>query len=98
MSMDFSITPSAQARIKHLLSDEPQGSHLRVSVLGGGCSGFQYRFDFDPALAEDDKLFGDVVVDEVSLGMLGGSVLDYTEDLGGAAARIVVPLDAGHSG
>lgn len=89
--MDFTVSPTAQARITHLLGDEPVGSRLRVSVLGGGCSGFQYRFDFDPALAGDDRVFGNVVIDETSLGLLGGSMLDYTEELGGAAFEIKNP-------
>lgn len=92
MDTAFSISPSASERIAHLLSDEPQGSRLRVSVLGGGCSGFQYRFDFDTARAADDLVFNElVVIDEVSLGLLGGSMLDYTEELGGAAFEIKNP-------
>lgn len=92
MDTAFDVSPSARERIAHLLSDEPQGSRLRVSVLGGGCSGFQYRFDFDAKLEADDKLFGEVVVvDDVSLGLLSGSILDYTQELGGSAFEIRNP-------
>lgn len=92
MDTAFDVSPSARERITHLLSDEPQGSRLRVSVLGGGCSGFQYRFDFDAKLEADDKLFGEVVVvDEVSLGLLSGSILDYTQELGGSSFEIRNP-------
>jgi len=66
MSQVLHISDSAASRIAYLLTTEPEGSRLRVSVLGGGCSGFQYHFDFDAAaLADDDRLFekdGAVVV------------------------------------
>ena len=88
----FTVSPSASARIAHLLVGEPAGSRLRVSVLGGGCSGFQYRFEFDAATQPDDKLFdAHVVVDETSLELLGGSMLDYTDDLSGSAFEIKNP-------
>lgn len=87
MEHNFGISESAAARIAYLVSDEPSGSRLRVAVDGGGCSGFQYRFEFDAApLAEDDKLFrhgqAEVVVDELSLGFIAGGMIDYVEALG----------------
>ena len=96
MGTTFSISDSAAARIAHLLADEPTGSRLRVSVLGGGCSGFQYHFEFDAkAPAPDDKNFehdgAKVVVDETSLEMLDGSMIDYVETLGAAAFEIKNP-------
>lgn len=96
MSDDFHISPAAAARISHLLASEAEGSYLRVSVEGGGCSGFQYKFDFDrSALTADDQPFGDctsrVVVDGTSLGFLSGAVLDYVATLGAAAFEIKNP-------
>jgi iron-sulfur cluster assembly accessory protein len=96
MSTDFIVSPSAQTRIATLLATEPAGSYLRVAVEGGGCSGFQYKFDFDsqPA-AQDDARFGTaeslVVVDGVSLGFLAGSMLDYVETLGASSFEIKNP-------
>jgi len=92
----FGISDSAARRIAFLLSDEPAGSVLRVSVLGGGCSGFQYHFEFDAKpLAGDDQLFqkdgAKVVVDQISLGMLNGSQIDFVETLGAAAFEIRNP-------
>tara|TARA_B100001179_G_C18490172_1_gene359561 strand:- start:479 stop:808 length:330 start_codon:yes stop_codon:yes gene_type:complete len=92
----ISISEAAAKRIAYLLSTEPNGSKLRVSVLGGGCSGFQYHFEFDTKdLAGDDQLFekdgATVVVDEISLNMLNGSVVDYVETLGAAAFEIKNP-------
>jgi iron-sulfur cluster insertion protein len=91
----FTVSDAAQARIAHLLADEADGARLRVSVLGGGCSGFQYHFDFDTSFTDgDDALFGDarhVVVDETSLELLQGSQLDYVERLGASAFEITNP-------
>lgn len=83
----FSITPAAAARILYLLAKEPGGDNLafRISVSGGGCSGFQYAFLFDDARQPTDHLFEQdgarVIIDDVSLGLLSGSALDYQEDL-----------------
>lgn len=91
-NMEFSVSEAASARITHLLKTEPPGTHLRVAVEGGGCSGFQYRFDFDPATpGAEDKLFGPVVVDTTSLEFVKGSMLDYVESLGAASFEIKNP-------
>jgi iron-sulfur cluster insertion protein len=95
-TQDFSVSTAAAARISHLLQDEPAGSRLRVSVLGGGCSGFQYLFAFDAAPnAADDIVFREpeapVVVDTTSLDLLKGAMLDYREELGSAAFVITNP-------
>lgn len=95
-AINFALSSSAAARVSRLLSDEPEGSYLRISVEGGGCSGFQYHFDFDTtALAEDDHricMDGAIaVIDDTSLGFLTGSVLDYVETLGAAAFEIKNP-------
>ena len=86
MLHNFSISESAARRITQLLSSgEAQGSMLRISVSGGGCSGFQYSFLFDDMVLADDKVFENnnakVVIDEISLGLLQESVLDYVEDM-----------------
>lgn len=92
----FAVTDSAYARIRHITSDEPSGTYFRIEVLGGGCSGFQYSFKLDqtPVSASDLTLQKDglnVVIDDVSLGLLNGSVLDYVEDLGSAGFEIKNP-------
>lgn len=90
-TLQFNISESAKARITKLLVGEPDGSRLRVSVAGGGCSGFQYNLDFDAALNDDDLQFGPVVVDTTSLELLKESTLDYVESLGSAAFEIKNP-------
>jgi iron-sulfur cluster assembly accessory protein len=96
MEQAFSISDSAAARIAHLLATEPEGTKLRLSVEGGGCSGFQYHYDFvQAAPAEDDIVFGPetapVLVDTTSLEFVKGSMLDYVENLGAAAFEIKNP-------
>lgn len=93
----FSISENAVKRVSHLLSDEPAGSMLRIEVLGGGCSGFQYKFDFDAATPEPDETIithegqNIAVIDPVSLEMLSGGMLDYAERLGASAFEITNP-------
>ena len=92
-----SITLSARAahRIVELLSDEPAASLFRVSVEGGGCSGFQYRFDVARERTPDDFVIeregAVVVVDPVSLQYMAGSQIDFVDELIGAAFKIENP-------
>ena len=89
------VTERAADKIAAILKSEPAGAMLRVSVEGGGCSGFQYRFDVEREKAADDTLLGrtdaTVLIDPVSLGFLAGSEIDYVDDLIGAAFKINNP-------
>jgi iron-sulfur cluster insertion protein len=84
------ISDNAARRIGALIEQESQGRDLkfRVTVSGGGCSGFQYGFDFDESINDDDIVFEHgavkVLVDDVSLQFLGGAVLEYKEELIGS--------------
>jgi iron-sulfur cluster insertion protein len=97
ISARLDMTASAAARINHLkLTEDNQDLRFRVLVKGGGCSGFQYEFSLDKtAPAENDFIFSkdgaDLIIDDVSLGIVGGSVLDYTEDLSQAGFEIKNP-------
>jgi iron-sulfur cluster insertion protein len=91
-----SLSASAAKRIADLIEqDGAPGLMLRVSVSGGGCSGFQHGFSFDDAVNPDDRTFArdgvTVVIDEVSLGLLSGSEIDYVEELIGASFQINNP-------
>jgi iron-sulfur cluster assembly accessory protein len=92
-----SVTMSERAarRIGEILRKEPAGAMLRVSVEGGGCSGFQYRFDIDRSRADEDIVVArdgaTVLIDPVSLEYLGGSEIDFVDDLMGQAFRINNP-------
>src|SRR5438094_4945082 len=92
---DITVTERAARRIGEILRREPPGSMLRVSVEGGGCSGFQYRFDIDRAQADDDVVIrregATVLIDQISVGYLAGSEIDFVDDLIGASFRINNP-------
>jgi iron-sulfur cluster assembly accessory protein len=91
---DVTITERAARRIGEILKAEP-GAMLRLSVLGGGCSGFQYKFDVERAQASDDiSIVRDgvtMLVDPVSLQYLAGSEVDFVDDLIGASFKVNNP-------
>src|SRR3954467_13490644 len=90
-----SISERAARRIGEILKVEGDGAMLRISVEGGGCSGFQYKFDIERAQAEDDlviaRVRAPVVVEAASVPFLGGSEVDFVDDLIGASFRVVNP-------
>ncbi len=99
-AMTATVTPvtlseSAARRIVEIVADEPANKLLRISVEGGGCSGFQYKFDLVPATAADDLVIeragAKVLIDPVSLGFLTGSEIDFVDDIIGAAFKIKNP-------
>jgi iron-sulfur cluster insertion protein len=90
------MTESAAKRIAWLIAQEGDaGLMLRLSVSGGGCSGFQYGFSFDNARQAEDHLFErdgvKMVVDETSLDLLAGAEVDYVEDLVGSSFQVKNP-------
>jgi iron-sulfur cluster assembly accessory protein len=93
---NVTVTERAARRIGEVLRREPPGTMLRVSVEGGGCSGFQYRFATDTVRTEDDIVItcedATVLIDNVSLGYLAGSEIDFVDDLIGASFRVNNPL------
>ena len=96
MEMDnITVTERAARRIGEILRREPPGTMLRVSVEGGGCSGFQYKFDMDRTRGDDDVVItrdgAVVLVDQISLGYLAGSEIDFVDDPIGASFRVNNP-------
>ena len=90
------LSDRAVRRIAKILAAEPTGTALRVSVEGGGCSGFQYRYDLvrEPPGAEDIVLARDgatVLIDAMSLDYMGGSEIDFVDDLIGQSFQIKNP-------
>jgi iron-sulfur cluster assembly accessory protein len=89
------LSDAAAARILHILAGEPAKIALRVSVEGGGCSGFSYKFDLVEDRAEDDvaieKNGATVLIDDLSLVYMGGSVIDFVDDLMGQSFQIRNP-------
>lgn len=89
------LSERAARRVAFLAAQEGRKLRLRLTVSGGGCSGFQYGFSLDPDAGDDDLIFatgaGELVVDAVSLDLLRGSEVDFVEDLGGSYFQVKNP-------
>src|SRR5438132_9693432 len=89
------MTDRAARQIGQILRREPPGTMLRVSVEGGGCSGFQYKFDIERTQSADDLAItrkdATVLIDQASLGYLAGSEIDFVDDLIGTSFRVNNP-------
>ncbi len=90
------LTERAAAKVESLIAEEGNDSlMLRLNVSGGGCSGFSYGFSLDADTTADDKVYEfhgvKLVVDEMSLDLLGGSQIDYVEDMMASSFRISNP-------
>lgn len=89
------VTERAAERINEIMAGERDSRYLRVSVEGGGCSGFQYKFDLVGDTADDDIVLersgATVLIDPVSLEYLSGSEIDFVDDLIGASFKIKNP-------
>ncbi len=88
----FHLTERAISRIRSVNEGK---KHLRIAVRGGGCQGFSYVFSLDNTVGKDDRVFNfgaaKLVVDDVSLGFLQGSQIDFTENMIGARFEINNP-------
>jgi len=95
MTTPLTITERAAKRIGQILKSEGDGAMLRISVEGGGCSGFQYKFNVERNKADDDTVISRdavlVLVDPASVPFLSGSEVDFVDDLIGASFRVSNP-------
>ena len=95
LASEIVATDAAKARVAEILRGEPEGSWLRVSVDGGGCSGFQYKFDIAPQAEPDDLVLAEgevrIAVDSVAIDFLKGSKIDFVDDLMGSSFRVENP-------
>ena len=89
------VSERAARRVAEIVSTEAPGTALRVTVSGGGCSGFQYSFDLVTEREDDDLVIeregATVLIDSISLMYLAGSQIDFVDDLIGAAFQINNP-------
>jgi iron-sulfur cluster assembly accessory protein len=92
----FRLSATAAARVAEILAAEPDSRALRVEVLAGGCSGFQYKFDLTADQQPDDLVItaqgATVFVDPTSLDLLAGAELDYKDSLMGAHFTVKNPI------
>lgn len=102
MADPLTLSPAAAQRVALIAEKQAKPAILRLSVEGGGCSGFQYKFaladdaDADDSISEQDGVR--LVVDPVSHDLVAGAVVDYVESLGGAAFRVENPMAAAGCG
>ena len=102
MTQDIALSPSAAARVAAIAARQGKAPILRLSVEGGGCAGFQYRFGLAASVESEDVAVArdgvTLVVDPVSLDLVRGSVVDFVESLGGAAFQVTNPNAASGCG
>lgn len=92
---DINLTENAAKRIAWIAERQSRPAILRLSVDGGGCAGFTYRFELAEKEESDDEVAEaagvKLVVDPISLDLVRGSSVDFVEDLGGAAFKVLNP-------
>ncbi len=94
MNNKIEVTKSAQNHINKILASE-KSEFFRITVLGGGCAGFQYKFEFSKEINADDMLFeydnAKVLIDKTSIELIKGSKIDYVTELIGSSFKITNP-------
>lgn len=102
MAETLTLTAAAADRIGRIAARQGKPPILRLSVEGGGCSGFQYKFDLADRLEADDAVSETagvkLVVDPVSLDLIAGSTVDFVESLGGTSFKVENPQAAAGCG
>ena len=98
----MTLSPAAAARVALIAQKQGKPAALRLSVEGGGCSGFQYRFGLAEGIEDDDLVVETdgvkLVVDPVSRDLVAGSLVDFVDSLGGSAFKVENPLAAAGCG
>jgi len=91
MIKEINFSTKAVEKIGQLLSKKPAGTFFRISVKGGGCSGFKYNFSFDNTIDDNDLKHENILIDKISLKMLEGSSVDFSDELIGTSFKISNP-------
>ena len=98
MTNKIEFTDKAYNQIKRIISNQGKECYFRISVQGGGCSGFKYNFSFDGMVEKDDIVFDKTVIDSSSLEIINGSVVDYQKEMIGSSFVIKNPQAASSCG
>ena len=85
------FTTEALLQIKKVISENGKKKYFRISVLGGGCSGFKYNFSFDDKQEKDDVVFDNTLIDKGSLEIISGSTVDFKKEMIGDSFTILNP-------
>ena len=91
MTKKIEFTERAKKQIEKMTSNKESKKYFRISVKGGGCSGFKYNFSFENSISEEDILFNNAVIDKSSLEILNGSTIDFKVELIGESFVINNP-------
>ena len=91
MTNKIEFTQEANKQILKIISEQGENSYFRISVQGGGCSGFKYNFTFDEKIEEGDIIFNKTLIDKSSLEIINGSVVDYKKEMIGSSFVIENP-------
>ena len=91
MSNKIQFTDTAKKEISRIISQDSSKKYFRISVLGGGCSGFKYNFSFEDKVQDNDSLFDQTVIDNNSLKIIEGSIVDFKKELIGNSFTITNP-------
>ena len=81
MNNKIEFTETAKNEIERILVEKSPKTYFRISVLGGGCSGFKYNFSFDDKVNKNDNIFDKAIIDVNSLKIISGSVVDFKKEL-----------------
>ena len=98
MTNKIEFTKEANNQINRIVSEQDKDCYFRISVQGGGCSGFKYNFSLDVQVEEDDIVFNKTVIDSNSLEIINGSVIDYNKEMIGSSFVIKNPQAASSCG
>ena len=91
MTKKIEFTERANEQIEKIISQDQLKKFFRISVKGGGCSGFKYNFSFDNKINNEDVLFGKAVIDNTSLDIISGSTIDFKKEMIGESFVIDNP-------
>jgi|TARA_B110000037_G_scaffold210556_1_gene261040 iron-sulfur cluster insertion protein len=98
MTNKIEFTEEANKQIAIIVSEQEKDCYFRISVQGGGCSGFKYNFSFDKKIEKDDVVFNKTVIDNSSLEIINGSIVDYKKEMIGSSFVIKNPQAASSCG
>ena len=91
MTKKIKFTDRAKDQIEKIISEDQIKKFFRISVKGGGCSGFKYDFSFDNKTSDDDIIFGKAIIDKSSLDIISGSIIDFKIEMIGESFVIENP-------
>ena len=91
MTNKIEFTEEANKQISRIVTEQGPNTYFRISVQGGGCSGFKYNFSFDDTVKDNDVLFNQAVIDKISLDLISGSTIDFKKEMIGESFSIHNP-------